>query len=108
MPVPVLLYTQFGSVWLSLKPETRKLIVFTSTSDAPVKINSSPCSIYLTYRITRKNLRPLTMAAYTHPKHELISGPLAQKASQLLLPVISQWLSSHNSGHDLPPVVVPP
>jgi len=63
---------------LTLSPN-RKLIVSTSTSDGPVRINNIPCSIHITYRMSGKSLRPMTIAAYTHPEHELIPGSLAQK-----------------------------
>jgi len=44
-----------------------------------VRINNIPCSIHITYRMSGKSLRPMTIAAYTHPEHELIPGSLAQK-----------------------------
>jgi len=78
---------------LTLSPN-RKLIVSTSTSDGPVRVNNIPCSIHITYRMSGKSLRPMTMAAYTHPEHELIPGSLAQKIAQLILPVAIQWLAT--------------
>ncbi len=91
MSAPVKLMTSFGSVWIQLKTESRKLIV---SSDGPSKINNIACSIHLTYRMSGKSLRPMSMEIYSHPKHELIPGSLAQKASQLILPLAMQWLAS--------------
>jgi hypothetical protein len=61
-----------------------------------VRINNIPWSIHITitYRMSGKSLRPLTMAVYTHPKHELIPGSLAQKNAQLILPAAIQWLAT--------------
>jgi len=59
-----------------------------------VRINNIPCSIHITYHMNGKSLRPMTMEAYTHPKHELIPGSLAQKNAQLILPAAIQWLAS--------------
>lgn len=92
MPAPCKMNTSIGLVWLNLM--SRKLIVSTSPSDGPVNINGTPCSLHLTYRMMGKSLLPITMTAYSHPKHELIPGSLAQKASQLILPVALQWLAS--------------
>src|SRR5437870_12690334 len=94
MGAPAKVNTAVGSVWFNLMAPARKLIVSTSTNDGPVRINNIACSIHITYRIIGKSLRPMTMEAYTHPKHELIPGNLAQKASQLMLPVALQWLAS--------------
>ena len=91
MSAPVKLMTAFGSVWMNLKTESRKLTV---TSDGPSKTNNIACSIHLTYRMSGKSLRPMSMEIYSHPKHELIPGSLAQKASQLMLPAAIQWLAS--------------
>ena len=91
MSAPVKMMTAFGSVWIQLKPESRKLTV---SSDGPSKMNSIACSINLSYRMSGKSLRPMSMEIYSHPKHELIPGSLAQKASQLILPVAMQWLAS--------------
>lgn len=92
--MPVKMNTAIGSVWFNLMPSSRKLTVSTSPSDGPVRINGIACSINLTYRMSGKSLRPMTMEVYSHPKHELISGALAQKASQLVLPAAIQWLAS--------------
>jgi hypothetical protein len=94
MSAPVKVSTAVGAVWFNLMAPTRKLIVSTSTSDGPVRINNIPCSIHITYRMSGKSLRPMTMEAYTHPKHELIPGALAQKIAQLILPAAIQWLAS--------------
>jgi hypothetical protein len=94
MGAPVKVTTAVGSVWFNLMTPARKLIVSTSTSDGPVRINNISCSIRLTYRMIGKSLRPMTMEAYTHPKHELIPGSLAQKIAQLILPAATQWLAS--------------
>ena len=94
MSAPVKVSTAVGAVWFNLMAASRKLIVSTSTSDGPVRINNIPCSIHLTYRMSGKSLRPMTMEAYTHPKHELIPGSLAQKIAQLILPAAIQWLAS--------------
>jgi len=59
-----------------------------------MRINNIPCSIHITYHMSGKSLRPMTMAAYTHPKHELIPGALAQKIAQLILPAAIQWLAT--------------
>ncbi len=59
-----------------------------------MRINNIPCSIHITYRMSGKSLRPITMEAYTHPKHELIPGSLAQKNAQLILPAAIQWLAT--------------
>jgi len=59
-----------------------------------VRINNTACSIHITYRMSGKSLRPMTMAAYTHPKHELIPRSLAQNIAQLILPVAIQWLAT--------------
>lgn len=96
MSAPVKVNTAVGTVWFNLMAANRKLIVSTSTSDGPVRINNIPCSIHLTYRLSGKSLRPMTMEAYTHPKHELIPGSLAQKIAQLILPAAIQWLASQN------------
>jgi hypothetical protein len=93
MSTPVKVNTAVGSVWFNLMAPTRKLIVSTSTADGPVRINNIACSIHLTYRMSGKSLRPMTMEAYTHPKHELIPGSLAQKIAQLILPAAIQWLA---------------
>lgn len=94
MGAPVKVATAVGSVWFNLMGPTRKLIVSTSTSDGPVRINNIACSIHITYRLSGKSLRPMTMEAYTHPKHELIPGSLGQKIAQLILPAAIQWLAS--------------
>ena len=94
MGAPVKVNTAVGSVWFNFMAPARKLIVSTSTSDGPVRINNIPCSIRLTYRMSGKSLRPMTMEAYTYPKHELIPGALAQKIAQLILPTAIQWLGS--------------
>ena len=94
MGVPVKVNTAVGSVWFNLMAPNRKLIVSTSTSDGPVRINNIPCSVNITYRMSGKSLRPMTSEAFTHPKHELIPGALAQKISQLILPAALQWLAS--------------
>jgi hypothetical protein len=91
MSAPVKLMTSIGSVGIQLKTESRKLTV---TSDGPSKINNIACSIHLTYRMSGKSLRPMSMEIYSYPKHELIPGSLAQIASQLMLPVAIQWLAS--------------
>ena len=93
MGAPVKVTTPVGSVWFNLMAPNRKLIVSTSTSDGPVRVNNIPCSIHLIYRMSGKSLRPMTMEAYTHPKHELIPGALAQKIGQLILPTAIQWLA---------------
>lgn len=93
MSAPVRMSTSIGSVWFNLMSASRKLTVSTFPSDGPVHINGTACSLHLTYRMSGKSLRPMTMAVYSHPKHELISGSLAQKASQLILPVAIQWLA---------------
>ena len=59
-----------------------------------MRINNIPCSIHITYCMSGKSLRPMTMEAYTYPKHELIPGALAQKIAQLILPAAIQWLAS--------------
>ncbi len=59
-----------------------------------MRINNIPCSIHITYRMSGKSLRPMTMAAYTHPEHELIPGSLSQKIAQLILPVAIQCLAT--------------
>ena len=94
MSAPAKVNTAVGSVWFNLMAPARKLIVSTSTNDGPVRINNIACSIHITYRIIGKSLRPMTMEAYTHPKHELIPGSLAQKIAQLILPAAIQWLAS--------------
>ena len=94
MGAPVKVNTAVGSVWFNLMAPARKLIVSTSTNDGPVRINNIACSIHITYRIIGKSLRPMTMEAYTHPKHELIPGSLAQKIAQLILPAAIQWLAT--------------
>src|SRR5439155_25842381 len=91
MSAPVFLNTPFGLVWLILKGD--KLTVKTPPAGAPARINSIACSLNLIYRVSGKSLRPMTMEAFTHPKHEMIPGNLAQKASQLMLPVAIQWLA---------------
>lgn len=94
MGIPMKVNTAVGSVWFNLMGPNRKLIVSTSTSDGPVRINNIPCSIHLTYRLSGKSLRPMTSEAFTHPKHELIPGALAQKIAQLILPAAVLWLAS--------------
>ena len=59
-----------------------------------MRINNIPCSIHITYRMSGKSLRPMTMEAYTHPKHELIPGSLAQNIARLILPAAIQWLAT--------------
>jgi hypothetical protein len=94
MGTPVKVSTAVGAVWFNLMAPARKLIVSTSTSDGPVKLNNIPCSIHITYRLSGKSLRPMTMEAYSHPKHQLIPGAMAQKIAQLILPAATQWLAS--------------
>src|SRR5437660_12146975 len=91
MGAPVKVNTAVGSVWFNLMAPARKLVVSTSTNDGPVRLNNIACSIHITYRIIGKSLLPITMEAYTHPKHELIPGLLAQQIAQLILRAAIQW-----------------
>ena len=59
-----------------------------------MRTNNIPCSIHIAYRMSGKSLRPMTMEAYTHPKHELSPGALAQNIAQLILPAAIQWLAT--------------